>query len=1011
MRGIILYMVLLATPILTNGQVRESPYERSFFLGFQASINALAHGDLNGDGQDELIASFYGKDFLAISYTHMGDRKTPVVIRAMSSPAIRELHILDIDNNGWNDILIVNYDENSIGILLNLGDEAFADPVFFSVEKPGNVDYGDLNKDGLLDIVVAQDIKGELSVFYGSKDHLLDEQVTIPVFETPSDLAIADVDQDDYLDLIVVGDLAELPRCYFGSSEGFTRTSQFSAAPGRNKIDVADLDQDGNMDIVLSSIGLPRLELVFGNGDGTFGNNKIFFAQTSLSGDFIIGDFDGNDHLDVASISSFNTKLWLLLNTGDRAFEQREIAVNSHEDNISMFDYLDYENTGSPAFIFFHDDSGTLISAYLNANQRLTSHIARYIWSNVKSVAFGDLNSDGVTDAVVGGDEDFVTIYSGDNKGSYSPTITIPDAVRTSGIQLLDFNKDGLMDIITHGKFHRILLNKDHGNFESKRLTRAVDGSNLLVQDLNGDDYQDLILSNDIYINDHQGEFQYKGSLESNVEGIVSLDYNHDSIIDLVVTLTKDKQIKLLQGLGDGSFQLSHTITNFEAGNLLTADLDRDGYEDIIASNGAYTASRIYFGSKNGPLTDSLAFRPFYGIVDILDVDRDNEPEIVTPGVELMFYHDLINRDSIGDLRGYRIGPGVASHIEKDDFTGDGVEDLIVVSEDVEILTDKLEASISISQLEGVYTGFEIEPQVNITPAGLNYQLVFDRSETHPKDAGTHPFRVEIEDMNYKGVSNGELIIHKAPLTITADRKTKTYGSENPALTLSFNDLLADDNAQDIDALPSISTPATKSSEVGAYPIQLFDGVDNNYDLSLVDGEIVVEKALLTVIGGNYTFVKGESIPEVSYSIQGFVLGEDSTVIDELPKSQAIPDIPSEPEAYTVVVEGGHDDNYTFEYINGRITISLVTNIAEGPENLFSPFPNPAKDVMNIRNRDQSIVNITIISMEGKLVMETQPTPNEEFITIDVSHLDQGAYMVKIRNARNEYSTFKLLIE
>ena len=71
-------------------------------------------------------------------------------------------------------------------------------------------------------------------------------------------------------------------------------------------------------------------------------------------------------------------------------------------------------------------------------------------------------------------------------------------------------------------------------------------------------------------------------------------------------------------------------------------------------------------------------------------------------------------------------------------------------------------------------------------------------------------------------------------------------------------------------------------------------------------------------------------------------------------------------------------------------------------------FPNPCVDFVKIPNRMQDIQHIDIYSLDGKLIMQNDPSP-DYFITLDVSRLPKGMYLGKVRLASGRTQTFKLV--
>ncbi len=98
---------------------------------------------------------------------------------------------------------------------------------------------------------------------------------------------------------------------------------------------------------------------------------------------------------------------------------------------------------------------------------------------------------------------------------------------------------------------------------------------------------------------------------------------------------------------------------------------------------------------------------------------------------------------------------------------------------------------------------------------------------------------------NYTSVLNTIVLItvNKATLTATAENKTRVYNTTNPTLTIAYSGFVNGDIATSIDTPPSISTVATISSSVGAYPITLMGGLDSNYLFNNVGGTLTITQA------------------------------------------------------------------------------------------------------------------------------------------------------------------------
>ena len=87
---------------------------------------------------------------------------------------------------------------------------------------------------------------------------------------------------------------------------------------------------------------------------------------------------------------------------------------------------------------------------------------------------------------------------------------------------------------------------------------------------------------------------------------------------------------------------------------------------------------------------------------------------------------------------------------------------------------------------------------------------------------------------------SGSLTVTPAALTITADNKTKVYGTPLPPLTASYTGFVNGDTTANLTVLPSLSTTATATSNVGPYPITASGAIGMDYTISYVNGVLTI---------------------------------------------------------------------------------------------------------------------------------------------------------------------------
>src|SRR5205807_909367 len=95
----------------------------------------------------------------------------------------------------------------------------------------------------------------------------------------------------------------------------------------------------------------------------------------------------------------------------------------------------------------------------------------------------------------------------------------------------------------------------------------------------------------------------------------------------------------------------------------------------------------------------------------------------------------------------------------------------------------------------------------------------------------------------------GTLRITPAPLTITADNKSKVYSAPVPALTAHYTGFVNGETPASLTTLPQLGTTATATSDVvaGGYPITMSGAVSANYAIAYVSGILTVTPADQTI--------------------------------------------------------------------------------------------------------------------------------------------------------------------
>ncbi|GFO82086.1 MAG: hypothetical protein A49_17130 [Methyloceanibacter sp.] len=238
--------------------------------------------------------------------------------------------LADMNNDGVLDMLIANRSTGStsantgtrtnLAILYGQGNARVGPPrTYYSGWGAGRVAAGDLDKDGVNDAVVANFYDGSVTIFYGTPAGVFSESRTRT--ETlggfPQDVALADFNLDGLLDIAVanapkgsvsiltMSEVAAPPSVRTlpvssnsrGPDQFFVTDIDFSDGP--NGIVVADLDNDGCLDIVTAISYANSIAVMAGFCDGSFSPPTSISAGDDPRG-LAYGDFDSNGNGDLA---------------------------------------------------------------------------------------------------------------------------------------------------------------------------------------------------------------------------------------------------------------------------------------------------------------------------------------------------------------------------------------------------------------------------------------------------------------------------------------------------------------------------------------------------------------------------------------------------------------------------------------------------------------------------------------------------------------------------------------
>jgi len=298
-------------------------------------------GDFNRDGNQDILYGD-GTDTASIhvllgngkgAFTHGQDLELPAGIRGGGACL---LNIGDLNGDGILD-LIVGGDGSStttvFAVMLGNGDGTFQSPIVTEYTSTlglypslnGAMAIGDINGDGIPDLVIPDGRNDYIYIFLGDGTGHFTYSFSFFDGGTPKREYLYDLNGDGNLDLVSIGPLGATATVFLGKGHGaFQPAVRYSVEAGTEDILLADLDGDGHPDLV--GMSYPGdLQFLKGNSDGTFATSKLlekFGIPLAIAG---VNKYDSSGNSSVALLSAVGVSV--SLNSGDLSFGNLKSSV------------------------------------------------------------------------------------------------------------------------------------------------------------------------------------------------------------------------------------------------------------------------------------------------------------------------------------------------------------------------------------------------------------------------------------------------------------------------------------------------------------------------------------------------------------------------------------------------------------------------------------------------------------------------------------------------------------
>jgi hypothetical protein len=571
--------MLLAVNARTNTEAVYAYVGGRFLRIYVGPIQAplpsfLVGGDLNGDGLPDLViaSSATGRVYVALQRPHERFGHGSWDYQFQVSPGISSIALADLNGNGLPDIVITNQITGEVDVLVN----AKTNPVSTRLHFRSGSGLTAVGQDG-----------GATQVQSG------DEPVAVVAgrFEGGPlpDLAVLNRGADR-VDLLVAD----------GQGGVFNPAPGAALLTGRDPVAIVtgDFNGDGHPDLAVLNKGSDDISVFLGDGHGHF-TEKLATgpdgqpirlgagnAPTGLS----VADVNGDDRLDLL-VSNAQGDVLILYGNGDGTFRPYRRL-----DRHTALAVADLTGRGGNDFVLASASQDLVTAQYAQPGPSFSQTRVDGI-RDPNAVKLVDLNGDGLPDLVVanGGGND-VLVYPGLPGGGFGPAQSFFTGTDPVGITVADLNGNGIPDLVIANKGSNdvsILYGQGRGTawtlVPGPRL-RAGEGPvatavayiggvpNIFVANSGSNDVYQLRGVGGGFFDDRNPVVFPAG-----IDPEALFVGNFDGRLDLVTINAGSNDLTLFSGFGPGR---SISSGGMDPAAVVMGDFRHDGFDDLIVANG-----------------------------------------------------------------------------------------------------------------------------------------------------------------------------------------------------------------------------------------------------------------------------------------------------------------------------------------------------------------------------------------------------------------------------------------
>lgn len=311
-----------------------------------------------------------------------------------------DIHTADLDNDGDKDIIFC-WEVGKISWHENNGDGTFGVENVLATfpDVATSVYAGDLNNDGLIDVLSVGIFAGELTWYKNLGDGIFDYPYILNYGVSEGNTVIAeDMDNDGDLDVLAASGAGHISYCENIEDGAFSiyTTTFISGMDEPRSLEAVDLNNDGFSDLIFADKGDDDIAWIENLGGGTFGPKQVISDLVLDPMKVTTADIDNDGDMDVISASEFDGKIAWYENIDDGEFgPQQLIDIVIYARTLFS---ADIDGDGDMDVIVGHQEEGIFWYENIDGDSFGSATLIGEVPSFVNEVYADDIDNDGDID-------------------------------------------------------------------------------------------------------------------------------------------------------------------------------------------------------------------------------------------------------------------------------------------------------------------------------------------------------------------------------------------------------------------------------------------------------------------------------------------------------------------------------------------------------------------------------------------------------------------------------------